>query len=805
MPWLRCRLLLIAALLGAPPAVAAGPTEDDEKVLQSAGLATDESALLQFFRLRSRTDADRDRLVTLVRQLGAPATEARAAAELVGCGPPAVAALRHAVNELDNPAARRARKCLVAIEGPTGAAVVTAAARLLAARAPDGAAEVLLDYLPYADDATVSEAVTSSLAALAFPGGKPHRALLRALEDPVPLRRAVALEVLCRADRPDLFPAVRKLLADPKPAVRARAALALAKQRDAESFPVLIDLIGVLPAEECRPVEEALQELAGEWAPGLPRVGDDDLSRRIRREVWAAWWRNTDGPTLLEEFRRRTLTPEAAARTRALVRRLGDGSFSERERATAELIALGRVALPVLREAARDPDAEVAHRAEAIRQRLETAPGDPLPLTAARLVALRKPPGAAEVLLAYFPSAEGEDLAAEVVAALAAVAVRDGKPDTALVKALGDDAAPRRAAAAEALCRAGGAEAVAAVGRLLKDADLSVRLRAASGLATAGDREAVPVLIDLVAALPREGSWQAQEVLLRLAGEGGPEATAGEDEAGRKKARDAWAAWWKANADRADLSRLAAERVTLGYTTVVLVNDSGQGRVVELGRDGKVRWQIEGLQYPVDAWVLPGNRVLVGEYNGMKVTERDLAGKVVWEKENLGSRVVNVQRLANGHTFIAVQNALMEVDRAGKEVAIHRRPANDIWAACRSPDGSITYFTNGNQCVRLDRSGKEVRSFPLGAGGSWTSGIDITAQGHILASNHNTNKVEEYDQSGKKVWEAAAPAITTATRAANGNTIVCSYFNNRVFELDRNGKVVWEHKDELHPFRARRR
>jgi hypothetical protein len=145
------------------------------------------------------------------------------------------------------------------------------------------------------------------------------------------------------------------------------------------------------------------------------------------------------------------------------------------------------------------------------------------------------------------------------------------------------------------------------------------------------------------------------------------------------------------------------------------------------------------------------------------------------------------------------------VDRAGKEVFTLRRAQNDIWAAYRSADGTTAYFTNGNQCVRLDRSGKEVKSFPLGAGGSWTSGIDVTKAGHILASNHNANKVEEYDAGGKKVWEAATPAITTATRAANGNTIVTSYFNNRVYELDRNGKVVWEHKDTLHPFRARRR
>jgi HEAT repeat protein len=793
-------------LVVASTARAGAPDADDQKLLQAVGLPTDAQALLEFFRLRSGADADRAHLATLVRQLGDAATDSRAAAELIGWGPPAVVPLRRAVNDLDNPAvARRARQCLQAVEGPDARALPAAAARLLAARAPEGTAAALLAYLPYADDPGVIEAVTSALADIAFAGGKPDAALLRALADPVPLLRAVAGQVLCRADRPDQFPAVRRLLADPKPAVRARAALALARQRDADSFPVLIDLLGVLPPAERRPVEELLQELAGEWAPALPAAGEDALARRLRREVWAAWWRGTDGPELLDEFRRRTLTPETMSRARALIAKLGDVSFPVREAAATDVAALGRVALPLLREAAHDPDAEVARRAGAIVRRFEQEPNDPLPAAAARLLALRKPAGAAEVLLAYLPAAEGEDTAAEVEAALTAVAVRDNRPEPAVLRALGDASPRRRAAAAEALCRAGSAEGVWAAHKLLRDADLSVRLRAATALASAGQRDAVPVLIELVTELPREQSWQAQEVLARLAGEGAPEAVAAEDAAGRKKAADAWAAWWKANADRADLSRLAAAPPTLGYTDVVLVEDNGMGRVVELGRDGKVRWQIEGLQYPVDAWVLPGNRVLVGEYNGMRVTERDLTGKVVWEKSNLGERVVNVQRLPNGHTFIATQNSVVEVDRAGKEVFSRRGFPNGLWAAYRSADGTITGLTNGQQCVRFDRAGKEVKSFAITAGGGWTSGIDVSPQGRVLVSNHNNELVQEFDAGGKLVWEARAPGITTATRAPNGHVIVASYITNRVFELDRNGKVVWEHRDALHPFRARRR
>ncbi len=801
-------VLLLAVLLAAPAASAAEPDAADEQLLRSAGLATDGPALLQFFRLRSRTDADPAHLTALVQQLGDHATQARAAAELIAWGSPAVVPLRRAVNDLnDATVARQARSCLQAIAAPRGTSVIAAAARLLAAGVPDQTAQTLLVYLSHADDAAVREAVTSVLAEIAYRNGQPEPALVRALADSVPVRRAVAAQVLCRADHPDLLPAIRRLLADPKPAVRARVALVLAQQRDVEAFPVLIDLLGVLPPEERRPIEEALLDVAGEWAPGLPATGEDALSRRLRRDIWAAWWRTTAGPELLEAFRKRTLTPEATARMRALVRRLGDISYPVRAAAAAELAALGRMALPVLREAIRDPDAEIARQAASIMQRVELAPSDVLPATAARLVALRKPAGAAEVLLAYLPSADTEEDAAAVETALAAVAVREGKPEPAVLKALDDPSGRRRAAAGEALCRAGSASAIDAARRLLQDSDPAVRLRVATALTTAGRKEAVPVLIDLIAVLPREQSWQAQEVLTRLAGDGAPEPGV-DDGPGRKKTLEAWLAWWKANADRVNLAQHSAQPQILGYTDIVLVEDTGLGRVVELGRDGKVRWQIEGLQYPVDAWVLPGNRVLIGEYNGMRVTERDIKGKILWEKNGLNERVVNVQRLPNGHTFIATQFSLIEVDRAGKEVSRSRGfNGHGLWAAFRSADGSMTCLANGNpnRCVRLDRTGKEVKSFTINAGGGWTSGIDTVGRGHILVSNHNANKVQEYDGDGKLVWEADAPAITTATWTANGHALVASYGTNRVFEVDRNSKVVWEHKDALHPFRARRR
>src|SRR5439155_1536407 len=160
------------------------------------------------------------------------------------------------------------------------------------------------------------------------------------------------------------------------------------------------------------------------------------------------------------------------------------------------------------------PEAEVKQRAEWCLQQIAKGGSGAVPAAAARLIARRKPDGAAEVLLAYLPNADGATAAEEVRNALAAVAVRDGKADPA------------------------------------------------------------------------------------------PDAALGESETSRRAARDAWAAWWKKNADKVDLAKLADVPRERGFTLVVQMDLPAKGkggRVVEYDRDGKVRWQIEGLQTPRDA------------------------------------------------------------------------------------------------------------------------------------------------------------------------------------------------------------
>src|SRR5262249_27994914 len=192
---------------------------------------------------------------------------------------------------------------------------------------------------------------------------------------------------------------------------------------------------------------------------------------------------SADGASLLAAVRRHTLTTEARKKVGSLIARLGADSFAEREKASKQLLALGRVALPQLREASKHNDLEIARRAKSSIERIEREPTCHLPAVAFHLLAVRKPPGVVEALLAYLPHAEEESRMEEVRQALTTLALRDGKPDPDLMRALADRLPLRRFTAAEALTEGGGVEGRAAARKLLKDAVPMVRMRVALALA----------------------------------------------------------------------------------------------------------------------------------------------------------------------------------------------------------------------------------------------------------------------------------------------------------------------------------
>jgi HEAT repeat protein len=497
----------------------------------------------------------------------------------------------------------------------------------------------------------------------------------------------------------------------------------------------------------------------------------------------------TDGPGLLAFFRKRTPNEETRAGIEALVEQLGSDSFSQREQASAELVLIGPTACALLREATHDPDLEVRWRARQALADIQRGLDPDLLACAARVLARRNPDGGIEALLAYLPFAEEASLADDVCLALASAAVRDGNPDPTLVRSLTDRDAIIRGAAGAALagCRA----QLAAVRRLLHDANPSVRQRVALSLLEARDKSAVPVLIALLTELPPSEAKPVEAMLMVLAGDRAPAGDLDGDDADRRRYREAWSAWWTRHDAGLDMAKVEGLSRPLGRTLVVQLDLPGtEGRVFEQDSRGRTRWQIKDLQYPLDAQVLDSRRVLVAEYNTRRVSERNHKGEVLWQTTLSGSPIC-ARRLPNGNTFIASRSRVYEVDRTGAEVWTLNHSFGLIVAACPLRDGSVAVVSQMGEYQRLDRSGKVLNSFRVGRiVRSVGTQIDVMPNGHVLIPFYTGNSVVEYDADGKAVWSAQAYRPTCVQRLPDGHTLIASRMSNVLVEVDRRGQEV---------------
>jgi hypothetical protein len=519
----------------------------------------------------------------------------------------------------------------------------------------------------------------------------------------------------------------------------------------------------------------------------------------------------TDAPALLAFLRQCTPQSLDPVKTRALVERLGSKHFREREEATTELGKLGPAAAPFLRDALKVGDEEAARRARRLLRALEATASPGVQAAAVRRVAQLRPAGIAAALLAYLPYAPGEDVGHEVLTALAEVAKVDGMLDPVFRGSLKDPLAARRAAAAELLCRVGTAADVAAVRPLLGDAERPVRLRAALALVRRHEKAAVPVLIDLLAEAPADQAAAAEEVLIHLAGEQAPEVGPATDAASRRKYRDAWAKWWAGQRDRIDLARLDRPPPVLGYTLVVeRMYQPPFGRVSELDAKGQCRWRFAVPRFVTDAQVVGPNRVLVAEYQDHRVSEFDLQGRLLWTKRIDGNPIA-VQRLRNGHTFVATHQRLFAIDREGVEVATWKREGSWLDRVRLLDNGDLVYVTTQAFLYRLEaRTQKVLAKFYVGRTGH-DGPLDVQANGNVLVPLLQGAAVLEFDAKGKQVRRFPIQVPQSAFRLPNGNTLIAHQTSEngrnveRVVELDPSGREVWSLRTEGEAFVARRR
>ncbi len=312
----------------------ADPADPDLARLRAALLPINNAGLVSFFHLRERGEPAHGTLDQLIENLRAAAPDARqqACADLVAIGTPALPRLRALVREGGRPATL-ARNCANVIEAD-GGALTSAAARVLAHRRASDACRALLDYLPHAENDRVLEDIVESLRAVAHDDkGAANPVVVNALSDDHSLRRATAIVLLADGDLARHRDAIRKLLVDPAPSARLRAAQVLAPADDPQAVATLITVLGEVGDEQAwLPIEDFLTDLAGALGPKV-KIGKDGCTPIQARDAWLRWWRDTEGPGLLNELKKQTRPDVDPGKVHALVQKLGENTFDARESA----------------------------------------------------------------------------------------------------------------------------------------------------------------------------------------------------------------------------------------------------------------------------------------------------------------------------------------------------------------------------------------------------------------------------------------------------------------------------------------
>ncbi len=278
------------------------PSVSDDEALTKAGLTpTDGAKLLSYLKQRTLSDVDQGKIGEIINRFGADDFDDRVKAteEIEEYGPAAIGPLKAAERNPDPEIAYRARSALKKLEKVPHSAVSAAAVRAVAKLKPEGAAAALMGFLPVADSDTVAETIREALITLAVKDGKAEPAIVAALTDKSPLRRAAAYVALTEGGDPaeririkDSYPKLKEaVLKDSDPEAKFAGLWALAlTTREKEFIPELIGLIPSVQRGRIWQLEELLLQFAGTH-PKDGRFLKSPESLTKARDAWHGWWK----------------------------------------------------------------------------------------------------------------------------------------------------------------------------------------------------------------------------------------------------------------------------------------------------------------------------------------------------------------------------------------------------------------------------------------------------------------------------------------------------------------------------------
>ncbi|VTS04544.1 NHL repeat-containing protein [Tuwongella immobilis] len=514
-----------------------------------------------------------------------------------------------------------------------------------------------------------------------------------------------------------------------------------------------------------------------------------------------------DANELLAYFRTRLLRASDRSQVQTWVLQLGAESFDERESASAQLLAAGAQVIPQLRDAANSNDAEVSRRANRCLAQL-VAENDPEKFLAASWWLLdQQPPGTLDTLFRFMIANRDSDYLYESIYSQLLDHFRTKAGVDPQLKSLSESAeAGHRLVGVRLLIDL--KQPLRDADRLVNDSDTEIRFHVLVHLVRQGQRERIPALLQLFEQGSESIAYQVEDLLCQLIGDEMPPVVLnGVDANNRRRARQMWEAWWKRDGEKIDLVKRLESGASLKNLTLVLEVDrnggniSGSGRVFEVDSNKQMRMEWTDVSGPVDVQILPKNRLLIAEYYGGVVTERDRSGKVVWTTKRISGNPVSCQRLPNGNTFIATMSSLHELTPDLKEVGKFPSIPGTIYHARLGRNGHLFCLTNG-RLIEYGTDRKEIRSIPVGNTTGW-GGFDLMPNGNVLIASYVAgNRIAEFDPRGKLVWELAVQTPTRVQRLRNGNILVAGGNTPFVAEFDRNKKEVWRIESKGRPFSA---
>jgi hypothetical protein len=175
-------------------------------------------------------------------------------------------------------------------------------------------------------------------------------------------------------------------------------------------------------------------------------------------------------------------------------------------------------------------------------------------------------------------------------------------------------------------------------------------------------------------------------------------------------------------------------------------------------------------------------------------------GKIVWSYDDPAGKgeISDAVMLSNGNILFAHQFGVTEITPEKKVVWNYDAPADhEVHTAVPIGKGHVLFIQNGDPAVvRVVNivSGATEKEFniavkhPIGVHRQFRH-ARLTADGTLMVTHMDLNKVVEYDSNGNELWSFPATTPWGVTPLANGNVLITDLLGVR--EVTRRGDSVW--------------